>query len=100
MTKEEALEILHKGTIYNPLYLDALNMAIKSLEAERPKAKWKIRKLNACNEAYCSNCNNGLGAIWSGEVDIKDFLSNFKKSPQNAYCRYCGADMRESEVEE
>lgn len=39
MTREEALEILHNGTVYNPLYLDALNMAIKSLENERPKVK-------------------------------------------------------------
>ncbi len=32
MTNREALEILHEGTVYNPLYLDALNIAIESLE--------------------------------------------------------------------
>lgn len=38
MDSREALKILHEGTVYNPLYLDALNMAIESLE--RPKEKW------------------------------------------------------------
>ena len=34
MTREEALNILHNPSVYHPMYLDALNMAIKALEQE------------------------------------------------------------------
>lgn len=34
MTREEALNILHNASVYHPDYLDALNMAIKTLEQE------------------------------------------------------------------
>lgn len=34
MTREEALNILHNSSVYHPMYLDALEMAIKALEQE------------------------------------------------------------------
>lgn len=34
MTREEALNILHNASVYQPGYLDALNMAIEVLEQE------------------------------------------------------------------
>lgn len=34
MTKQEALKILKDGSVYHPLYLDALNMAIEALEVD------------------------------------------------------------------
>ena len=34
MTNEEALNILHNSSVYHPMYLDALNMAIEALEQQ------------------------------------------------------------------
>ena len=79
MTREEALNILHNSSVYHPMYLDALNMAIKALEQEPKTGIWRKDIDNSRRwdrvRFYCSECGN-----WQtyGETD---------------YCPSCGARM-------
>ena len=84
MTKEEALEILHNSSVYNPLYLDALNMAIEALEEQRPKGKWLDAKMP--QHYYCSVCGGMHHSARYGDWrEIFEF-----KYP---YCPLCGIEM-------
>lgn len=58
MTREEALNILHNSSVYHPMYLDALNMAIKALEqtrwipvSERLPESLMVKTLVSCEDA-------------------------------------------------
>lgn len=69
MNKKEALKILHKGTLYNHLYLNALNMVIRSLEEERPEEKWIPVKERLPEESsavliWCPERQNIYCAYW------------------------------------
>lgn len=89
MTNEEALNILHNSSVYHPMYLDALNMAIKALEQQptRPTGHWIAGVdrwgdiVTTVNGYRCSEC-----CAFNADKD------NF--------CPNCGARMGESEEEE
>ena len=81
MTREEALYILHNSSVYHPLYLDALNMAIEALEQE-PKTGYWITKPHIYGVAFCSECGF--------ELRIDD----------TKYCPNCGAKMDKEQKNE
>ena len=84
MTNKEALNILHNSSVYHPDYLDALNMAIKSLE-EQKTGYWiplgNYDDWGNENSYKCSEC---------GELNFY---------PDN-YCHNCGAKIIESQESE
>lgn len=91
MTTEEALNILHNSSVYHPMYLDALNMAIEALEQQSKAGKWLIAPDEEPGYdiagiktwykiATCSKC----GFI---KPMIEYHIEQYK------YCSNCGAKM-------
>lgn len=87
MTREKAineLKIMRSLTGF-ATHKEALSMAISALsQPERPKGRWEVigKTENGANILQCSNCKR----IRRGSV-------------KSAFCRDCGADMREGEEE-
>lgn len=95
MTREKAIEmcksIKHYLTGGNPVWskeevAEAMTMAIKALENERPKGHWILSqsqdKEDTDNGNYrfeCSNCG---------------YSDTHSKATKVPYCWHCGADMR------
>ena len=79
MTKEKALEILDLIPTIGE-QVDALEMAIKALESQRPTGKWINEKDvgNGNRSVECSNCGAGDEQAWLQKVH---------------YCWNCGAKM-------
>lgn len=95
MTNEEAIKILEEMPIASNVHFEeiaeALNLAIKSLENERPRGKWiRRRYINGTDwsksfDMYvCSNCYEEFS--WDAETGIS--MDNYNTCPN------CTADMR------
>lgn len=85
MTNKEAIYFLKKVIINYGEDTDewdccvqAIDLAIKALENERPKGKKEIKKPYGWQ--YCSECGMVV-------------------EPQDNFCWFCGADMREADNE-
>lgn len=93
MTNKEAIEELMFLTkvngfkswpmVSNPEQVEALKLAIKALESERPRGDWIVDEDNdILRFMKCSNCGEVAEWLDGGS----QFISNF--------CPNCGADMR------
>lgn len=86
MTNKDAIKIIQYGLIdenfpvVSNVAEEALNMAIKALENERPQGEWITKEYSI--EYYCSRCGERLDQC----------CENF--------CCHCGADMRGGENDE
>lgn len=85
MTREEALNILHNSSVYHPMYLDALEMAIKALEQE---PKTKIEESNFSREQYALD----IDTAWKCGYEA----GKKENSPINI-CPHCGEYIGEVE---
>lgn len=94
MTNEEAVKILTEmpistmsGKTFEEI-ANALELAIKALENERPHGEWILKETDCDdggNNLYeCTNCHHS--DIHSGSIEVP-------------YCWHCGADMREADNE-
>lgn len=83
MTNEECIKKLKsiKKDYIKIISCEALDMAIKSLEEERPKGEW-ILDAGVRGIHKCSNCGQLISTL---DIDVYN------------YCHGCGADMRKDE---
>ena len=91
MTREEAIKKLEVLTImpWNiPELLEALDMAIEALQADRPHGEWIEEYADANGDKWyrCSHCGERFVLIEKGEASTEPYH----------FCPNCEADMRQN----
>ena len=81
---EEPLELNSREDVRRgiQMYLDAIDIAIESMQNERPKGRWECGVQNGSNGYWCTNCHAGFTG------DNAEWIAK-----EHDFCPKCGAEM-------